>query len=135
MVAQAARLHEVQKYVTETAHVYGPVTFIASPVLWVTLSADDKRCFVEAARTGGAAMREQSGELENAARKILRNSGVQVLEQFDRTGSEDRLASARAAHNEQFGKANIDATRSFKATVFAIQPNNPQHGLDSQPVK
>lgn len=111
----AARLHEVQKYVTETAHVYSPVTFIASPVLWPTLPADDKRCFIEAARTGGAAMRERSQELENAARKILRNAGVQVLEQFDRTGLEDRLALAYAVYNEQFGKANIDRIRSFKA--------------------
>ncbi len=60
----SARLAEVQKYLSLTAHVYSPAPFIMSALAWETLSEADRRMFVAAAEAGRDAMRAEVDRME-----------------------------------------------------------------------
>jgi len=72
------RLHEVQKYLTDTGHVYAPLILLMSEIFWENSNPEEQQLFREAAKEALAHQREVT-RLDNE--KLLENiaaAGVTV---------------------------------------------------------
>jgi tripartite ATP-independent transporter DctP family solute receptor len=75
-----SKLHEVQKHLAVTRHVYNPQLLFVGKKLWDQLSEDEKKIFTEAADEATAWQRKISREQNDDAIKALKDAEVQVTE-------------------------------------------------------
>ena len=113
-VITSAKLSQVQKNLTLTRHVYSPALFIVSPKIYNSLSAADKKAFVDAAKAGGAAMRKFVDEVERKGVDELMRQGMQIVPKVDTAKFQASLAPAYAEYAKKYGQANIDRIRNYK---------------------
>lgn len=79
-VIYANKIHEVQKYLTITNHVYNPQSVIISKKFWDTLSGVEKKVISDAAVEAGKYERQVAREAASTALEALKKSGMQVTE-------------------------------------------------------
>ncbi|UUP16308.1 TRAP transporter substrate-binding protein [Nitratireductor thuwali] len=108
-VILSAKFSEVQKHISLTNHVYSPALIILSPVVWDGLSDDEKAAFTESARIAAAAMRKKVREDADNGVAILKEQGMEVVEEVDRAAFETALEPLMAKYSERFGKDRLDA--------------------------
>jgi len=113
-VIEAAKLDQVQKYLTLTGHVYSPAVFLMNKARWDSLSDADKRAFLEAAKEGVRANRARVDEDERKAVADLRAKGMTVAENVDKAKFQAALAPAYSDFAKRFGQANIDRIRNYR---------------------
>jgi tripartite ATP-independent transporter DctP family solute receptor len=113
-VITAAKLDQVQKYLSLTGHVYSPAVFLMNKAQWDKLSAADKQAFLEAAREGVRANRARVDDDESKAVADLRTKGMTVTENIDRTKFQAALAPAYVDFGKRFGQQNIDRIRNYR---------------------
>ena len=113
-VITAAKLDQVQKYLTLTGHVYSPCVFLMNKASFDKLSAADKKAFLDAAKEGVKANRARVDADEKSAVTDLRGKGMQVIDKVDKNKFQATLAPAYVDFEKQFGKANLDKIRSVK---------------------
>ena len=113
-VIEAAKLDQVQKYLTLTGHVYSPAVFLMNKARWDSLSDADKRAFLEAAKEGVRANRARVDEDERKAVADLRAKGMIVAENVDKAKFQAALAPAYADFAKRFGQVNIDRIRNYR---------------------
>ena len=94
----ASKLHEVQDYLSLTAHVYTPAYVVVSPARFDALPQDVRTVLAEEARATSAFVHETAARLDDELLASIRAAGVEVNEP-------DREAFARASRPiyEQFG--------------------------------
>ena len=114
-VIEAAKLDQVQKYLTLTGHVYSPALILMSKAQWDKLSDADKQAFHEAAREAVKANRARIDDDEKKAVADLRAKGMQIVEHPDKGQFQAALAPVFAEFGKKFGQANIDRIRNYKA--------------------
>jgi tripartite ATP-independent transporter DctP family solute receptor len=112
-VISAAKLDQVQKYLTLTGHVYSPAVFLMNKARWDSLAEADKQAFLEAAREGVKANRARVDEDERKAVAELRAKGMTVAENVDKAKFQAALAPVYADFARRFGQANIDRIRNY----------------------
>ena len=112
-VITAAKLDQVQKYLTLTGHVYSPAVFLMNRARWDSLSQADRQAFLEAAREGVRANRTRVDEDERKAVAELRAKGMTVAENVDKAKFQAALAPVYADFARRFGQANIDRIRNY----------------------
>jgi tripartite ATP-independent transporter DctP family solute receptor len=112
-VITAAKLDQVQKYLTLTGHVYSPAVFLMNKARWDSLSQADRQAFLEAAREGVKANRARVDEDERKAVAELRAKGMTVAENVDKARFQAALAPVYADFARRFGQANIDRIRNY----------------------
>jgi TRAP-type transport system periplasmic protein len=105
----ASKFYQVQKYLTLSGHIYDPAAFLMSKDLYDELSPADRQSFVEAARLGGLASRQFAGEAEANGITFLRQQGMEVVTDIDKTTFADAMASVMPAYDKKFGRDLIDA--------------------------
>jgi len=76
----SAKIHEVQKYLTVTNHMYTPYGVMASRKWWLTLTAADQKIIRDAAWDTRLFQREESRKAADAALVSIKASGVKVDE-------------------------------------------------------
>lgn len=113
-VIMAAKLYEVQKYLTLTGHVYSPALILMSKAKWDALSPADRQAFHEAAKAAVRANRERIDADEKKAVAFLRAHGMQVVEHVDKAAFQAALAPTYADFAKKFGQANIDRIRNYR---------------------
>ena len=113
-VILAAKFSQVQKYLSLTGHVYSPAPIIMNPGGFGKLSADDKKVFLAAAKSGAAAMRKRVNDDEARGLDILRKEGVEVTEKDDGASFRKAIAPAYAGYAKEFGADNIRAIQAVK---------------------
>jgi len=113
-VIEAAKLDQVQKYLTLTGHVYSPAVFLMNKARWDSLSDADKRAFLEAAKEGVRANRARVDEDERKAVADLRAKGMIVAENVDKAKFQAALNPVYADFAKRFGQANIDRIRNYR---------------------
>lgn len=86
------KFQEVQKFVSETKHIYNVQSLLMSKKLWDQLSADEKTLFQAAAREAQDFQRKTSREAQAAALADLKKGGMTA-----NTISEAEIARIRAA--------------------------------------
>ena len=113
-VITAAKLDQVQKYLSLTGHVYSPAVFLMNKAQWDTLSDADKQAFRDAATEGVKANRARVDDDERKAVADLRARGMTVVENVDKEKFQAALAPAYADFGRRFGQANIDRIRNYR---------------------
>jgi tripartite ATP-independent transporter DctP family solute receptor len=113
-VITAAKLDQVQKYLTLTGHVYSPALILMSKAQWDKLSAADQQIFNDAAKVAVKANRDRIDDDEKRAVADLRAKGMQVVEHVDKSKFQAVLAPTFAEFAKKFGQDNIDRIRNYK---------------------
>jgi tripartite ATP-independent transporter DctP family solute receptor len=113
-VIMASKFDQVQKYITLTGHVYSPGIFLMNKAMFEKLSAADKTNFLEAAKAGVKANRARVDEDDAKGVAYLREKGMNVVENVDKTKFLAVLAPVYTDFEKQFGKANIEKIRNYK---------------------
>jgi tripartite ATP-independent transporter DctP family solute receptor len=76
---QAAKYNEVQKYVTETAHVMGAMTFIFSEARWHSFPEETRKILKEEGEKAMLAATERMIKTEDAIKRDLQAKGMEFV--------------------------------------------------------
>jgi tripartite ATP-independent transporter DctP family solute receptor len=76
----AAKFYEVQKYLTNTRHIYNPQIVIVSKKFWDTLNADEQKLFKDAAVEARAFQRKVNRDKDADFLKQIKDLGMQVTD-------------------------------------------------------
>ena len=108
---QAARLYEVQKYMTLTNHQYNPQSVLASTKFWDSLSAEEKAILRNAAGESARYQREQTRASAAYLLDNLRKSGMQVSElpQAEVMRFREKMKPVIAKHSASVGEETVQA--------------------------
>jgi tripartite ATP-independent transporter DctP family solute receptor len=113
-VITAAKLDQVQKYLSLTGHVYSPAVFLMNKAQWDKLSDADKQAFLDAAKEGVKADRARVDDDERRAVADLRARGMTVAENVDKAKFQAALDPVYADFARRFGQSNIDRIRNYR---------------------
>jgi len=113
-VIEAAKLDQVQKYLTLTGHVYSPAVILMNKARFDALSAADRQAFIDAAREAVKANRARIDDDERRAVADLRAKGMTVAENVDKARFQAQLAPVYADFAKRFGQENIDRIRNYR---------------------
>jgi tripartite ATP-independent transporter DctP family solute receptor len=113
-VITAAKLDQVQKYLSLTGHVYSPAVFLMNKTQWDKLSPADKQAFLDAAKEAVKANRARVDDDERKAVADLRAKGMTVAENVDKAKFQAALEPVYADFAKRFGQANIDRIKNYR---------------------
>ncbi|MBA3506370.1 MAG: DctP family TRAP transporter solute-binding subunit [Betaproteobacteria bacterium] len=113
-VISAAKLDQVQKYITLTGHVYSPALILMNKAKWDKLSAADKQAFTAAAKEAVKVNRARIDEDERRVVAELKQHGMTVVEVVDKSKFQTTLGPTFAEFGKKFGQDNIDKIRNYK---------------------
>lgn len=108
------KLHEVQKYLSVTRHIYGAAPTSVSDKTWAKLSPDLQRILKEAVKRATPVQRQAASGNEGAQLEKLKSLGMTVEENPDRAAFQKAMQPAWDLYTSRFGKdgqALIDAIR------------------------
>jgi tripartite ATP-independent transporter DctP family solute receptor len=108
-----ANFDKVQHYLCLTGHVYSPAAFLISKRVFERTAPEDQHALRAAAIAGGKASRAYLDRVEKSGLDELRQRGMKVVEDIDRSAFAGSLASLEGEFQKQFGKDKIDAIRAF----------------------
>ncbi len=113
-VITAAKLDQVQKYLSLTGHVYSPAVFLMNRAQWDKLSQADKQAFLDAAKEAVKANRARVDDDERKAVADLRAKGMTVDENVDKAKFQAALAPVYTDFAKRFGQENIDRIKNYR---------------------
>lgn len=113
-VLTSAKLWEVQKHLTLTAHVYAPMVLLVSPSFWGSLDNTQKAAFIQGAQAGGKASRAFVDDVETKGIEQARTHGMTVVEKIDQTAFRAALEPAYKEYAKKFGQKTLDDITSVK---------------------
>lgn len=76
----SSKFAEVQKYVTQTRHIYNPQALLVSKKTWDSMSAEEKKILTEASAEATAFQRQASRGAADSALEALKKAGMTVSE-------------------------------------------------------
>jgi len=106
LVTKSSGYQEIQKYMTETNHVFLPAVVMASKRFWDRLSNDEKAIIQQSCDESVAYFRETSRDLEKKVIGELTAAGM-TINQID-PAEKERMVKATAAVTEKY-KAQLGA--------------------------
>lgn len=95
----SARLHEVQKYLTLSGHVYSPAYVVADAKKWKKVPADVAKIVEETAKETQAFVYEYAADLETKLLAELKASGIEI-----NYADKKAFIAASAPVYEEYGK-------------------------------
>ena len=113
-VLTSAKLWEVQKHLTLTAHVYAPMVLLVSPSFWNGLNAQQKAAFTDGAKIGGKASRVFVDEVEKKGVEEARKHGMAVVDSVDRAAFRAALDKPYEQFAKKFGQKTLDEIAATK---------------------
>ena len=113
-VILASKFSQVQKHLSLTNHVYSPAVIILSPAVWSQLSDADKQAFLSAAKAASAAQRKKVNDDEANGIALLKQDGMQVVEQVNGESFRQAVTPAYAEYAKEFGADNIRAIQAVQ---------------------
>jgi tripartite ATP-independent transporter DctP family solute receptor len=104
---------EVAKYWTETAHMYETAAWYMPEKIWQSLTPDQRKAFVSAAKTGGAVVTQLGEKIEKDGLETFKSNGVTVS-QPDRAAFEAALKDAyRQSEGKLWPAGLVDQIRAL----------------------
>ena len=113
-VITAAKLDQVQKYMTLTGHVYSPALILMSKAQFDKLSPADKQAFTDAAKEAVKVNRARIDDDERKAVADLKSKGMTIVENVDKAKFQAALAPTFEDFGKRFGQENIDRIKNAK---------------------
>jgi tripartite ATP-independent transporter DctP family solute receptor len=112
-VIVSAKLPQLQKYLSLTAHVYGPALVLMSPSVYEGLSDADKEKFKQAGHESAMAMRKYVDDIEQSGVESVKKDGMQV-NQVDHDAFVKAVEPVYPQYYKQFGQELVDSIRNTK---------------------
>lgn len=106
-VLVANNMWEIQKYVTLTQHVYSPAVVVMSKIRWDGLNEEQQGWFVEAGKAAAAATRATVAKNEANGVALLRENGMEVIDNVDKAAFAAAVQPAYAKYAEEMGVAGL----------------------------
>lgn len=109
------KLHEVQKHLTVTRHIYGVAPTSVSDKTWAKLSPEMQGILKEAVNRSTPVQRQAASGNEGAQLERLKGFGMQIVENADRAAFQKAMQPAWELYTGRFGaqgQALIDAIRA-----------------------
>ena len=75
---EASKFYEVQKYFSNTRHIYNSQMMLVSKKFWDQLSADEKKILQDSSNEASAYQRKVAREMGDKSRQALIKSGMQI---------------------------------------------------------
>ncbi|MBQ0130625.1 MAG: TRAP transporter substrate-binding protein [Comamonas sp.] len=113
-VLTSAKLWEVQKHLSLTAHVYAPMALLVSPTYWGSLNDAQKAAFLEGAKLGAKASRDFVDDVEQKGVALAKQHGMTVVEQIDRAAFRTALDKTYQDYARKFGQKTLDTIANTK---------------------
>jgi TRAP-type transport system periplasmic protein len=113
-VITAAKLEQVQKYLSLTGHVYSPALILMSKAQFDKLSPADKQAFLDAAKEAVKANRARIDDDERRAVGDLRAKGMTVVDTLDKAPFQTALTPVYVDFGKRFGQDNIDKIKNYR---------------------
>ncbi|MBS7777323.1 TRAP transporter substrate-binding protein [Acidovorax sp. CCYZU-2555] len=113
-VLSSAKLWQVQKHLTLSAHVYAPVALIVSPGFWASLNDTQKAAFTQGAKSGALASRAFVDAVEKKGVEEAKSHGMQVVEKVDQAAFRKALEPAYKQYATKFGQKTLDSISNTK---------------------
>jgi tripartite ATP-independent transporter DctP family solute receptor len=110
-VIVSAKLSQLQKYLSLTAHVYGPALVLMSPNAYDALSKEDKEKFKAAGHDSAIAMRSYVDAIEKSGIDELKKQGMQI-NTVDHAAFVKAVEPVYPQYYKQFGKELVESIRS-----------------------
>ena len=99
----SAKFYEVQKYLSETNHVYTPTYLAASPSWFNGLDDATKKLLMDTAREVGDASRERGRQFDEEGRKLVESKGMKVNTDVDTKAFRDGAMQLFDDFEKKFG--------------------------------
>lgn len=112
-VIVSAKLPQLQKYLSLTAHVYGPALVLMSPNVYDGLSDEDKAKFKQAGHEAAVAMRDYVDAVEKSGIEEVKKQGMQV-NTVDHAAFVKAVEPVYPEYYKQFGKDLVESIRNTK---------------------
>ncbi|AEF87688.1 MULTISPECIES: TRAP transporter substrate-binding protein [Delftia] len=113
-VLASAKLWQVQKHLTLTAHVYAPMALLVSPSFWGSLNDSQKAAFTQGAKSGAIASRVFVDTVEKKGVEEAKSHGMQVVEKVDQAAFRTALEPAYKEYAKKFGQKTLDTIANAK---------------------
>ena len=113
-VITSAKLSQLQKYLSLTAHVYGPALVLMSPSVYDGLPDEQKKQFQDAGHASAQAMRDYVDNVERTGVAQLRQEGMEVVEDVDTAAFAAAVEPVYPEYYKKYDKGLIDAIRDTK---------------------
>ncbi|RZT92650.1 tripartite ATP-independent transporter DctP family solute receptor [Advenella incenata] len=113
-VIVSAKLSQMQKYLSLTAHVYGPALILVSPSVYEGLSDQDKTKLKEAGLAAAKAMRAFVDDVETSGVATLKKEGMQVQDKVDHDAFVKAVEPVYPEFYKKFGKELVESIRNTK---------------------
>ncbi|WP_282062300.1 TRAP transporter substrate-binding protein [Roseobacter litoralis] len=113
-VISASKFWEVQGHVSLTGHVYSPAAVLASPVLFDSLTEEQRGWFYEAAAASAAATRAEVNRLEDAGVAVMRENGMEVITDIDKAPFAALAQPAYAVYTDQYGTDLVERIQAVE---------------------
>ena len=110
-VIVSAKLPQLQKYLSLTAHVYGPALVLMSPSVYDGLSDADKALFKKAGVDAAQAMRNYVDAIEKSGLEEVKKQGMQV-NTVDHAAFVKAVQPVYPQYYKQFGKELVDSIQN-----------------------
>ncbi|CAM5184816.1 TRAP-type transport system, periplasmic component, predicted N-acetylneuraminate-binding protein OS=Castellaniella defragrans (strain DSM / CCUG 39792 /65Phen) OX=1437824 GN=BN940_01356 PE=3 SV=1 [Castellaniella denitrificans] len=110
-VIVSVKMWQLQKYLSLTAHVYGPALILMAPSVYDGLDDAGKAKFKEAAAAGAKAMRAYVDQVEKDGIETLKSNGMQV-NTVDHAAFVKAVQPVYPQYYKQFGQELVDAIRN-----------------------
>jgi tripartite ATP-independent transporter DctP family solute receptor len=101
-----AKLNEVQKFVSETRHIYNAQSMLIAKKTWDDMSAEEKKIIQDAANEAGLFQRKTSRDAMAGALDALKKSGMQhnALSDAEMTRIRDAVKPVVAKYAKEVGE-------------------------------
>ena len=110
-VIASAKLSQIQKHLSLSAHVYAPALILVSPSVYEGLSDADKAAFVQAGKEAAQAMRGFVDDIEKTGVEQLKAEGMEITE-VDRKAFEDAVAPVYPEYYKKYDRKLIEAIQA-----------------------
>ncbi len=110
-VIVSVKMWQLQKYLSLTAHVYGPALILMAPSVYDGLDDAGKAKFKAAAAAGAVAMRGYVDQVEKDGIETLKSNGMQV-NTVDHAAFVQAVQPVYPQYYKQFGQELVDAIRN-----------------------
>lgn len=107
---QTNNFGEVQKYLSQTRHVYNPLIVMMSQKAWDQLSADERKVLMDAANETRIEQRKVSRAMEAKAIATVKAKGVQVndVSPQERARMADKVKGVTAKYTKEIGEGLVN---------------------------
>ncbi|MEI2417730.1 TRAP transporter substrate-binding protein [Orrella sp. JC864] len=110
-VITSAKLSQVQKHLSLSAHVYAPALVLVSASVYERLSDADKAAFRQAGEQAAQAMRAFVDDIEKTGVEQLKAEGMQVTE-VDRKAFQEAVAPVYPQYYKRYDRKLIEAIQA-----------------------